>query len=205
MTAKRDGNKTIADLIRLGFTNVEQQDALPPGPERSNAKAKGDAFTDGVDMLRGVFPNKRINKLMGMVWDLVGGKIVPLVGGMPVATLVFAVVGKLDDMQARIFVPDNYLKMIKEDGCHQLGALVFTGSQAVDFWNDKILPQDDLIKRASAYEAEFLMTFGREFPGWKTNVYQKKLLADFPQGLDTPGVSLYEHKPVPNSSSDMRA
>ena len=207
---KEESVKTVADLIKLGFTNVGQQEDLTPGSsEYAKAEAKGDAFTQGVDMLRSKFPHKGINELMSMVWDLVGGKIVPLVGGMPVATLVFAVVGKLNDLQARIFVPDDYVEMVQKDGVHQLGALVFVGSQVVDFWNDKIVPQTIMIKRAFAYEAEFLHAFDRMSRdvnlGWKPNEYQKKVMHDYPHGIGSQGVFLYEYKPVPVSSGGVVA
>jgi hypothetical protein len=120
---------------------------------------------------------------------------------MPLVVLSFAVVRVKGNLEARFFVPDDYIKLFDEDPMHQIGALVFTGSQAVDFWNDRIFPQGEVIARAHAYEAEYLHTLVRDLAdNWKPNDYQKKLMTHYPQGLDTPGVSLYEHKPVPRPS-----
>lgn len=149
----------LSALVVSWFRDAKHVEELPPDdPELASLKRRGDAFTNGVELLRSVFPNPHINKLMGMVWDLVGHKIVPVASGAPVAVLSVAVVRERDTGQlvARIFMPDNWIAMIDSNPFYQLGALVFVGSQAVDFYNDKITSQEsykDTVTRAQAHEA----------------------------------------------------
>jgi len=196
---------TFADLIASGFSSdTPHLNQLPADdPRVGTITEMSDAFTDGVEILRHRFPNPRINTLMKMVWDLVGGHVVPVVHGMPVKVLsIGVVVTPGGELQARIFMPDDYLEMVTKDPFYQLGGLVYIGSQAVDFWNGKITrsqPDGGVFRRAHAYEAEFLHSLAKETPWWHPNKWQKRAMKDFPKGLDSPGVHLYEYKRVPPS------
>lgn len=177
---------------------VYQSDMAETDPRLPRMRAMGDLFTTGVAVLCARFPNPRIATLMRQVWDLVGHKIVPAVLGVPVASLHLAVVpdggGQL---VARILVPEDWPAMAAKDAILQYGALVWTGSLAVDFYNDRYVPPDAL-RRAYAHEAEFYLALKRLDPTWRPNPYQRQVLADYPQGLDSPQVQglLYEPREI---------
>ena len=74
-----------------------------------------------------------------------------------------------------------------------VGALVFNGSQAIDYYNGRIGKDRDpmtlITKRCLNYEAEFLRTV----PAALLNKYQREVLEMFPVFDEQ---YLYEYRPV---------
>mgnify|MGYP007122136108 CR=1 FL=1 len=134
------------------------------------------AFTSGVIFLKAL-PNERIQSLANDIWNIFHHQYVTLAVGPPVETLSLAVRGESGILRALLIAPQNWNEMIKEDAFMQLGAIVMTGAQAVDFYNGRI-PGDGAITlrdRCQAYEAEYLRTVKPPKP----NDYQKHLMDKF--------------------------
>jgi hypothetical protein len=179
-----DLHAQVTSVFLDGGTNV---DKLPDSdPKKAKGQAMGDFFTQGVGYLKTDFPNDTIRKLMSLVWDIVGSKITPIAMGPDVQSVSIAVFGNPVLPQAAVFLPHNWLDELKRDPVLQMGALVFVGSQIVDFYNRRLMDQaEQSIKRARAHEAEFLLTSKRHVPHLVFNDYQKKVLEDFPEGVST--------------------
>lgn len=168
-------------------------DKLPDDdPKKRVGQLIGETVTSGVDFLRSVFPNEAVQKLMKLVWDIIGHKITPIALGPQVPSISLAVFGSPALPQAAIFLPHNWLDDVKADPVLQMGALVFVGSQALDFYNQKVgrapAQGPESVRRARAYEAEYLLTVKKMGPQTKFNDYQKKVLDDFPEGILTPAI-----------------
>jgi len=101
--------------------------------------------------------------------------------------------------QAILWLPVHWLEIFQEDPIYQLGGVLYTGSQAVDFYNGRLT--QDPAKSASlaqAHEAELLWLVAREFPGYQFDLYQSYLRHKFSKGLNTPKAKelLYPLAPV---------
>lgn len=168
-------------------------------PQFAELKRKGHLFTVCVDLLRAHanVPSPRLNQLMGLTWTLVSRRIVPVATGLPVATLHVAVVRQDGAEQARIFMPDDWPEMVLADCVGQLGAVVWAGSQAVDFYNGRPGGAVAMGSRAQAFEAEFLLLWQRGDPTWIPNPYQTSVMRRWPGGLDSPGVAALLYDPMP--------
>lgn len=189
--------EVVAELLGAFAPNAQRDlvEKMPlDDPRRDPVLRLGDTVTLGVGHLRSVFPNPRINALMRLVWDIIGHRVVPVAMGPNVPSLTVGVV----NTQAVIFTPHNWLDMVAADPFYQLGALVFVGSQAMDFFTGRVKVQSDvhaLQQRALAHEAEYLLTATRL--GAPLNTYQRQVLEEFPQGLDTPTVRALVYEPPP--------
>lgn len=91
-----------------------------------------------------------------------------------------------------ILFPPTWVSQFTKDPVMGLGSVVFAGSQAVDFYNDRVAidTSPGVEARARAYEAEFLKTR----PKSGLNAYQLEVLSEFPNGLEAE--HLYEYRPV---------
>ena len=158
-------------------------DNLPPSRFKDEALELGEMVTSSIDFLRSTFPNEDIRRLMALTWDAVGQGITPASLG-PVKTCSFVVVSGPMGPKATIMFPEGWVDLLHSDRLMQMGALVFTGSQSVDFRNSRLIGQQkDVQKRAFAFEAESLLTSLEVWPTARLNDYQRKVLADFPLGL----------------------
>lgn len=166
-------------------------------PDYTVAKEVEGLFTGAVDFLRSTFPNQALRRLAGILWDAVEYKVTPLIYGMSVRTLGFA----RDTETPRAFIapPADWNNKVRKDPITQLGAVVFVGSQAVDYVNERytIDPQNVLV-RARANEAEFMNTVKGLSPDWDLSSYYEELLKEFPEGLSTPRAHkvLYQLNPL---------
>ena len=189
--------QTVAELMAAFVKGGERVEKMPEGdPMRAKGMRLGDRFTEGVAMLKN-FPNPAVRTLMSMVWDIVGNRVVPIALGPKVPSLTFAAMGNAARPDGIIFIPHEWESMIQEDAVCQLGALVFVGSQAVDFYNGRVGHEPEaMMKRARANEAEYLVTIKEFSPDHKMNDWQKKMLAEFPEGLRSAGIQehIYKHK-----------
>ena len=159
--------------------------------------------TAGVDYLRSEFPNDHIRYLMSIVWDLIRNKITPFALGPNVPTLSLAIVGRKSDpsfRQPAIFAPINWLDMIEKDHVYQMGALVFIGSQAVDYHNNRLLNDPAVARQRSyVYEAEYCHTVKNLTPSWQPNANQEHMMKEYPAGLKTPAIKELIYQPRPFS------
>src|SRR5512141_1807258 len=91
-------------------------------------------FTCGVALLRG-FRNPRISNLATNIWQVFEHRHTVLAVGPPVASLSFAAVVRQGVIQAMVLAPADWYETAIKDPVMQVGAILFTGSQAVDFYN----------------------------------------------------------------------
>ena len=107
--------------------------------------------------------------------------------GLDVKVLSFVLVGPKSAPQGLIIPPLNWAKMMGQDPIMQLGALVFVGSQAIDYANDHYINDISNVRpRAVAYEAEYLNTVRSLSSSWEPCGYQSKVLQEFPEGVASP-------------------
>lgn len=173
----------------LSFLQVirDAKGLAPDHPEYTRARECEAIFTQGIEFLRSEFPNPVIRRLASVVWETVGQKITPVAWGVDVKALSFVVMGPRSAPQGLIIPPLDWSKKVGQDPIMQLGALVFVGSQAVDYANDRFLSdQKNVRPRAVAYEAEYLNTVRSLSASWEPCDYQSAVLGEFPEGLATP-------------------
>jgi hypothetical protein len=165
----------------------EAKDLKPSCPEYTQAKECETLFTQGVEFLRSEFPNPVIRRLASVLYETVGQKITPVAWGLDVTALSFVIIGPRSSPQGLIIPPLNWARMVSQDPIMQMGALVFVGSQSIDYANDRFLnDQTNIRPRAAAYEAEFLNTVRSLSASWQPCAYQSAVLQEFPEGIATP-------------------
>ena len=182
-------------LATFGASQVNINDLPEDDPTAKLGKECEALFTSGVETLRSIVPNERVRALGRMIWDLVGNKQVLTAIGPDVPSLGFAVMKAKEMHQAIILMPKTWPQMVVDDPFMQLGAILFVGAQAVDFYNDRLLGDPNARRRWRAYEAELLRTLEGLLPSWQPNAYQREAIERFPDGLDTKDVVLYPYKP----------
>jgi hypothetical protein len=186
-------DSTIKTEILAAFLSpkrVNIEDIPHEDPQYKKLKEMENYVTTGVDYLRSQFPNEVVRKLMARVWDVFNKSIVPCAVGPSVPTVSFAAVGSVANLRGLVLLPHDWLVMIKADPIMQMGALVFTGSQAYDFSRSQFINKtNDVIARARAYEAEYLKTVQQQEPDWRPNEYQRSVLRNYPRGIHTDGMT----------------
>lgn len=195
--------KEVEEAFAVTFSgNGVRSSDLPPESELGLKTARmSSAFTGGVDYLRRTFPNKAISRLMGMVWEIVGRGLATVVLGPPVKSLSVACAQYLKTkiVKVCVFVPHDWEDQIAKDYVFQLGAIVFAGSQLVDFHNGRLAESadsSDAIVRAQMHEAEYLITLQKS--GWMpVSGYHLGLLAKYPEGIRTRGAWKVLYEPMP--------
>ena len=195
---------TLFEEVVAAFadTQVNVADLPEDDPTAKIGKACENLFTGGVDVLRSLVPNDRIRDLGRVVWDLVGHKQVLVAIGPDVPSLSFTVMRLKELHQAIVLIPKQWPQMVADDPFMQLGAILFVGAQAVDFYNDRLIGDKGARRRWHAYEAELLRTLKTSLPRWAPNEYQREILALCPDGLDSKDVELYPYKPYEPPQGD---
>jgi hypothetical protein len=156
-------------------------------------------FDAGVDTLRNkdTFPNREVNDLMILFWQLVGNKVTPAAVMTGLESMSFWGEIKGVESIAFVLVSERFPELCVEDASMQLGALVFNASKARDYYNGKLANFEEVQKRALAYEAEYLLTLRGHWPkSFTPNEYQSQILATYPNGLASlPRELLYQSLP----------
>jgi hypothetical protein len=193
----------IVEAFLLPATGVRE---LPEGREKNDVLAMQETFTGAVDYLRSRFPNKKVQKRAARIWEVINQRKVNVALGPEVSSLYFAFTRSSHpsfrlgqhSAQGMIFMPHRWLDMVAEDAVMQTGAVLFVGSQAVDFGDGLLVGQGrhlishtESVERARIFEAEYLLAVLEKTPGWKLNDYQTKLLSVWPLGLKSKGVWKY--------------
>lgn len=195
-------------LFEQLFGKAEYVEDLPSTettPQIARIKAKvtnlGDMFSSMVHVLRSdpMLPDK-VREMAALLWDLVGHRITPVACGPNVDSMHFYMeVPKEGKPVACIMCPPKWVEMTEKDPFMQFGALVYTGSQARDYYNKRYYDgYQSIQKRSLAFEAEYLHTIqNHPWVNWfKPNEYQQKVMAKFPKGLASLDSALwYESKP----------
>lgn len=166
--------------------------------ESSRTKEIDVLFSGAVEFLRTAFPNPSIKRMAVVMNDAVIQKVTPLTPGT-VKGMAFLATSENGGHQAMIVAPENWHEMIRQDPITQLGAVVLAGSHAVDYVNERFLiDPENVVTRAVAYEAEYLLTVRSLSPSWELSEYHQKVLGEYPEGLATPKAKrvLYDAKPL---------
>lgn len=181
------------------FAEAQHVEELAPDDAfRRQGEIIGQCVTSIVGYLSNYYPNPRVRRLMGWVWNLIGSRTTPTAMSGVVNTPTVIVIGgmSVDEQRAAILLPPGWPARIIEDPVMAMGAMVFCGSQVVDFYNDKAAEgSEQMHERARAYEAEFLRSYTKIDPSWQPNAYQQRVLA-LP---DDPSM-FYESREVPTST-----
>lgn len=180
----RFDSKTL-DEIRAAFKNQRTlEDLDKDSPLAKIGRDCQELFTSGVAILCKSVPV--ISNLMLDVWEIFNYQHVVMAIGPNVPALAISVVQDSNGMiQALTFATYSWPQMAKEDPSMELGAIVYVGSQVVDYYNNKLLSQEDNIiskQRALSYEAEYLLLLKRD--GMFLNEYQEDVIAQYPNGFD---------------------
>lgn len=195
--------KEVLVQIIAAFSGAHQNlvDLDPKDPLAQIGRTCEKLFTLGVATLS-KFGNPVIQDLMSYVWDVYHYRHVAMAIGpnVPSLSMTVAQSRKTGDIQALTFAPHNWPEMVAQDPVMQLGAIIAMGSQATDFYNNKILSKEDSLvvkERALSYEAEYL----KMIEGHPFNEYQQEVLAKYPNGFDAS--FSYQRKPIatPETSS----
>lgn len=151
------------------------KDCDPKEPRAQRGAQTSHLFTLAVDVIRKDLPSPRLKALGEAIWGVFHHQHVMLGQGPQVPSLSFAT----DGVQAFVLAPPEWANMALDNPARETGAVVMCGSQAVDFYNGRFGRDEaqTIVKRAHAYEAEFLRLVG---PHVEMDAHQKKILAEFP-------------------------
>jgi len=156
-------------------------------------------FFASLEFIETRFPNPALKRIATILSYMVEQGITRAHWSSNIKTLAFVVVRHRDVIQSGIMIPENWSNYLLQDPITQLGALIFTGSQAVDYVNDMFLTEQDRVRiRAEIYEAEFLSQIRNMSPDWEPGSYQAQILQDYPRGLASPGARdiIYQIRPL---------
>ena len=154
------------------------------------------------------FPNEKINDLVTLMGELIVKKVIPVAVDFTgiASKVVFFNINSQGQTDPCIFLPHNYIELVKKAPEVEIGAFVRIASQCRDFFCHKIniTNNSEVCERAEAYEAEALQTLLTLAEQERISIglfpYQKGLLAQFPNGVadldpeldyDTPPFSFY--------------
>lgn len=178
--------------------------ALIEGPSGAAAQALGieQSLSLILNFLAEDFPHQGTNSLMHHVKHLLVSGTVQVVA-YNVSNPHFAVFRDGDGgLQGAILLPLNWSQMVELDLRMAMGAMIFCGSQALDFHSDKIIGQStESVLRAQANEAEFLRATLQIWPTSPFNEYQEGILQKFPEGRSSEIVAGLWYVPKPVSES----
>jgi hypothetical protein len=175
---------TFADVLKEFFPSAVALEDLPPTDDLAKKSARiCELYTNVVAAFK-LHANPLLSELGRHVWDIHHHRIVPVTLWPAVATIHFGVVVNSQKVQqGLVMVPENWGDMVEAEPVMQLGAILFTASQVVDYYNGRLrFESSNVLKhRAMAYEAEFL----KDMVVSKLNAYQRHVLSLFPSGFDT--------------------
>ena len=144
-------------------------------------------FTYLVDVLRSPesFPNKHINDLMRLTWQLVGNDIVrfAVMNDPKLQTIHFYYEQQGSQIIQCFVVPLDFANRCVQQRIFMMGGMVYNSSLMRDFWNKR---HDDELRmdRALSYESEFYRTLTNKEGEFKPNEYQQQVIHRFPNGLE---------------------
>lgn len=128
------------------------------------------------------FPDKEVNDLMLHAWALFNTRTCD-VCSFAVATPTAALVKARDSGKFRMMmlIPEQW----DDTPVKELGAMVFCGSQVVDYYNDRLngstpLQIVETKARARMYEAQFLRTVFEQDASIVPDDYQREIMEEHP-------------------------
>lgn len=145
------------------------------------------------------FDHEAVREMGNVLWELVSKSAV-LVSTSPRENLTF-IVNSYEGLyqEAAILLPDEWVSLFRDDPIFHIGGVMYTGSQAIDFYNGKLIGQKETATlRGQGYESELLYQTHLEIPDYQFQPYQEMVLTKFPMGLSSLGADqlLYRSAPV---------
>ena len=181
----------------VDVVHVVHVNDLPDGdPLKKLGNNIGDIFTFMVEMLRdpASFPNQEINELLNLTWWLVNQKVVQVGLNPKMETIHFG--SNLECSRGMFAVPHDWDKQCRQRRVFCTGGLVWAASQCRDFYNGRMQKTDEtVLPRARGYESEYYLTLAtarKEL--FKPNEYQKRIMDNYPDGLESVKHLLYPRK-----------
>lgn len=145
-------------------------------------------FFDGIETLK-KFEHNQLSVLAEYTDQIFKNRYAEFaIGNVP--SLTMAVLGDEEEVANFVIAPPQWILMCSREPHHHFGSIVFCISQVADCYNG-LMKDPNLIKRAKAFEAEYLRTIRA---GLKPNSYQQSLLLEFPNGMEHS--LIYNRKPV---------
>lgn len=175
----RSSPRSFLETARRSLLPITRnKGSVPPGTDLQHLEG---LIPSSIDLMRTAFPDPQVRCLMGQLWDFINQGRTPAVLG-PVGTVSFLAVGSA----ALVMFPKNWVEMFRANPCLQLGGLVFAASQAADYCAGRTAANADrTLERARAYEASYLLAVRESLAEAELTEYQKKVLSDFPGGIDS--------------------
>lgn len=155
----------------------------PESEEAKHAKGLEGLYTEMVGLTSN-HPNPCLARLGKNLWDVMNARLAVVMMHGDVRVVSFAIVASKGDgvQQALVLLPPTWGQMVQADPVLQWGAVINSGSQAVDHFNGRFSCEasEHIKKRACSYEAEMLKTADRS----TLHAYQRDILAEHPNGFD---------------------
>lgn len=130
-------------------------------------------------------PEGRLNKLAGLMWELVSSRVVTTAMTDEVKTITFAAVSRNDKFAGLVLIPENWIRLFAVDSWMQACAITHVSSKACDLWSGRLMAAD-VERRARAYESVLLGLAAKDESvtrKFEANDYQRKVIADFASGI----------------------
>jgi hypothetical protein len=122
---------SVQDAFKTALDGAQRVEQLPAS-DRAMAQATTAMFDFCVDFIR-THGNEAIRDLGSRLWLTVNQRVVQVAIWSGVQTVHFTVVQNAGVLQALILLPGEWLKRVERECVNELGAIVFAGSQAVDY------------------------------------------------------------------------
>lgn len=141
-------------------------------------------------------PNPRIIELADLLWELVGNKVTPFAVTTELSSLLGFWTERISGQKKGVVMcHPAWHQAAMQNIIMQAGGVVYIASQARDYYNDKFEDRTAMLHRASAFEADFLLTL-KDTDVFRQTVYQQGVMKNFPEGLRSLRQELwYESKP----------
>lgn len=173
----------LTDALKQFFPtwNLQMSAELDPKSDLAQSGQRtADLYTETVATLK-LHANTTLAQLGHRIWDVIHHRLVH-VAMTSVPTAHFLAARKDNVDQGVVLLPLDWVAMVAKEPVMQFGAVIFTGSQAVDYYNGRITTDgsERIGERASAYESEMLKDVRRQL----LNKYQRAVLQRFPIGFE---------------------
>jgi hypothetical protein len=154
-------------------------------------------YSHVIDYLMG-FDHESVRNLAHTLWDIIFKNVV-IISPTEKRNLSLEVSCYEGLYEATLRLPEDWYDSFMADPVYHIGGVLYTGSQAVDYWNSRYLYDHEASTlRAQAYESELLYRVKLDTPEYILSTYQQNLVHHFPKGLCSPSAQdlIYVSTPI---------